>query len=433
MNYQESLNYIFSKLPMFSRIGSEAIKSGLKNIILLNNALGNPETKGKFIHVAGTNGKGSVSHMLAAIFQKAGYKTGLYTSPHLKDIRERVKINGVMMSEEDFAAFMTTIKPVADDVKPSFFELNVAMAFDHFAKYETDIAIIETGLGGRLDSTNVIQPLLSVITNIGFDHVKILGETLAQIAIEKAGIIKQNTPVIIGEYVTETAPVFEKAAAEKNAPLYFASKDFTIENWKYADEYLMVEVEHKHHTDHEKYTLDLPGYYQTKNLITVLETMHCFNITYPAQQIDEKIIKEALKHTKATTGLHGRWETVLKKPRVILDVGHNVDGIQQILKQLEITEYKKLHIILGMVADKDVDAVLSLLPKNADYYFTNAKVPRALLCSELKNKATQVNLHGTCYSDVNEAIKKAVSLAHVDDLVLVCGSVFLIGEVQNLN
>lgn len=428
MNYRETLDYIFARLPMFSRVGTDAIKTGFNNIIALCQKLDHPQTKGKFIHVAGTNGKGSVSHMLAAILQTAGYRTGLYTSPHLKDLRERIKINGAMISQADVVDFIEKTKPLIEAINPSFFEINVAIAFDHFAKNNTDIAIIETGLGGRLDSTNIIDPLISVITNIGYDHVQILGNTLAAIAFEKAGIIKPDIPVVIGEYNDETAPVFIKAAKEKNAPLIFSTQEQQVTDWQYDNDMLIVEIARTHTVDHEKYILDLTGNYQIKNLQTVLATIHQLN--YIGYNVNKEAIIAGLQQTKKLTGLHGRWETIHKYPRIITDVAHNEDGIRQLLNQLEITTYHHLHIILGMVKDKDVEKVLSLLPHNAQYYFTNAHVPRALPAQELKNKAISYMLNGMTYTDVNEAINQAKTHAHTDDLILVCGSVFLVGEID---
>ena len=428
MTYQEALDYMFSRLPMFSRIGGEAIKNGFTNILALCELLGNPHQKGKFIHIAGTNGKGSVSHMLAAVLQTAGYKTGLYTSPHLKDVRERIKINGQMIEEADVVAFLEKIKPQIDRIKPSFFEITVAMAFDHFATNNTDIAVIETGLGGRLDSTNIINPILSVITNIGYDHMQQLGNKLNEIAQEKAGIIKSGVPVIIGEWHDETEEVFFDIAREKNTALHIAEKDFHVTSWEYENDSLLIEVAEKNKPDHKKYHLDLTGSYQIKNILPVLAS--CRELNRAGFNITEETLVKALKQTKKLTGLHGRWETIHQHPRVTLDVAHNEDGMRQLVNQLEITSYHHLHIILGMVKDKDVENVLCLLPKGASYYFTNAHVPRALAAAALMAKAAENGLFGQTYPDVNTALKQAKAHAHPDDLVLVCGSVFLVGEVQ---
>lgn len=373
MNYQQTLDYMYARLPMFSRVGSDAVKSGFANIIALCEILGNPHQKTKFIHVAGTNGKGSVSHMLAAVLQSAGYRTGLYTSPHLKDFRERVKVNGQMIDESRVVDFIERIKPFIESIQPSFFEITVAMAFDHFAAEGADIAIIETGLGGRLDSTNIIEPVLSVITNIGWDHVQILGDTLEKIAMEKAGIIKPNIPVVVGEKKAETEDVFRDKAAATGSALFFAGDHYHVENWMYEDEMLLVEVSEPGKTDHRKYGLDLNGQYQIKNLVTVLES--CRQLRAAGYHLAEEAIVQGLKHVRKQTGLHGRWETIQHNPRIVLDVAHNESGMQELLNQLEISTYHQLHIILGMVKDKDVDTVLHMLPHNAVYYFTSAHIP----------------------------------------------------------
>ncbi|MFT4093123.1 MAG: folylpolyglutamate synthase/dihydrofolate synthase family protein [Niabella sp.] len=427
MTYQQTLDYMYARLPMFSSVGGQALKSGFKNILALCEALQSPHQAGKFIHIAGTNGKGSVSHILAAILQTAGYKTGLYTSPHLKDFRERIKINGKMIDEEDVVSFIGKMEPLIEAVAPSFFEITAAMAFEHFAKSNVDVAIIETGLGGRLDSTNIITPVLSVITNIGYDHVQILGNTLEQIAGEKAGIIKPGVPVVIGEKHTETEHIFKQVAAAKNAPLFFAADTYRVNDWKHEGENLVVEVGKKDKVDHQQYRLDLGAQYQVKNLLTVLES--CNRLKALGYEIEAGAIDNALKQVKKLTGLHGRWETIHRHPRVVLDVAHNKSGMQELLNQLEVTSYHRLHIILGMVKDKDVDNILPMLPAHAAYYFTNAHIPRALPATALKNKAAQFGLNGHVFADVNDAVNEAKSHAHSDDLILVCGSVFLVGEV----
>lgn len=426
MNYPETLDYLFTKLPMFSRIGAAAFKKDLTNTIRLCDALGNPQQQFKTIHVAGTNGKGSTSHMLAAILQTAGYKTGLYTSPHLKDFRERIKINGQMCSEEFVIDFTKRIQPLINEIEPSFFEITVAMAFDHFANNQVDIAVIEVGLGGRFDSTNIIIPELSVITNIGWDHMNMLGDTLEKIAFEKAGIIKKDIPVVIGEVIDETRTVFENSAA--GSQISYAEEKRYVVGWQHEHNHLVVEVADKISDTHHTYQLDLPGIYQTKNLLTVLEAAH--QLQLQGWKIDTAVIDKALLHVKQLTGLHGRWEIIQHAPRVILDVGHNIDGIKQIKKQLELTSYHHLHIIIGMVKDKEIDAVLALLPKQATYYFTQAQIPRALDSEALRNSAKQFELEGKSYGDVNTALQNAIMHAHKDDLVLICGSVFLVGEVK---
>ena len=428
MTYQHTIEYLFSRLPMFSRIGAAAFKKDLTNTITLCEYLGNPHQKFKSIHVAGTNGKGSVSHMLAAILQTAGYKTGLYTSPHLKDFRERIKVNGEMISEDVVVDFTEKIKPLIEKIEPSFFEITVAMAFDHFAQQEIDIAVIEVGLGGRFDSTNIITPELSVITNIGWDHMNILGDSLEKIAFEKAGIIKKNIPVVIGETLPETKPVFEKISRQKNTSIFYASQKRNVIGWEWQKHELIVEVAETKKTDHKKYHLDLPGIYQGKNLLTVLEA--CAVLKDQQYNIDEKDISNGLQKTKRLTGLHGRWEIIHEHPTIVLDVGHNEDGIKQILQHIELTTHHELHIVIGLVKDKEVEKVLSLLPHPAHYYFTQAHIPRALAADILQAKAKSQGLEGEAYRDVNTAIKEAKTKAHRDDLILVCGSVFLVGEIN---
>lgn len=431
MNYEQTLDYLFTKLPMFSRLGAAAYKADLTNTIALCDAIDNPQHKFKSIHIAGTNGKGSTSHMLAAILQTAGYKTGLYTSPHLKDFRERIKVNGEFCEEQFVIDFTQKIKSVIEDINPSFFEITVAMAFEYFAQQKVDIAIIETGLGGRLDSTNIITPELSVITNIGFDHMSLLGNTLDKIAFEKAGIIKPNIPVIIGESIAETKPVFENKATAENAPIIYAQKERWVTNWTYEHHQLKVEVENNHTKERKNYSLDLTGIYQTKNLLAVLETVHQLQIK--GWQITQQHEHKALQQVKKLTGLHGRWELLQNNPTVIADVGHNADGIKQIIQQLELTKHNHLHIITGMVKDKDVDAALALLPKHATYYFTQAHIPRAMDAIDLQKLAAKHELIGDIFPDVNTAIEAAKSHFHKDDLILVCGSVFLVGEINILN
>jgi dihydrofolate synthase/folylpolyglutamate synthase len=428
LNYQQTIDYLFSRLPMFSRIGAAAYKADLTNTIRLCEFLNNPQTKFKTIHVAGTNGKGSVSHMLAAILQTAGYKTGLYTSPHLKDFRERIKVNGEMISESSVTGFSEKIKPLIEELSPSFFEITVAMAFDFFAEQKVDIAVIEVGLGGRLDSTNIIMPELSVITNIGWDHMNILGNSLEEIAFEKAGIIKEGIPIVIGEALPETLPVFEKAANEKNTALSVASQKRRVVDWHWERHELIVEVGEEHHTGHKKWHLDLPGLYQNKNLLTVLEA--CSQLKQQGWKIDDNNIHKGLKQVRKLTGLHGRWEIIHHSPLVVLDVAHNIDGINQLTQQIELTDHRQLHIITGMVKDKEVEKFIRLLPKDAQYYFTKAQIPRALPEDELAEKANLAGLKGNSYPNVNTALETALHLAHRDDLIVVCGSVYLVGEVE---
>ncbi|NOT51058.1 MAG: bifunctional folylpolyglutamate synthase/dihydrofolate synthase [Chitinophagaceae bacterium] len=428
MDYQQTIDYLFTKLPMFSRIGAAAFKKDLTNTIALCDFLDNPQSKFKSIHVAGTNGKGSVSHMLAAILQTAGYKTGLYTSPHLKDFRERIRVNGKMVAEKFVIDFTEKIKPLIRQIEPSFFEITVAMAFDYFAREKVDIAIIEVGLGGRLDSTNIITPELSVITNIGWDHMNMLGDSLEKIAFEKAGVIKEQVPVVIGETLPETLSIFSTIAKEKDAPLSFASQTRQVMDWRWEKNELVIEVADAHRTDHKKYHLDLPGIYQTRNLLTVLEA--CSQLQQRGWNIDEPTIQLSLKQVKKMTGLHGRWEVIHHSPTVVLDVAHNIDGISQLLQQIELTGHQELHIIIGMVKDKEIDDILSVLPKEAHYYFTKAGIPRALPEEQLQKRAAQFKLKGKTFSTVNTALYAASLNACKEDLVIVCGSIFLVGEIS---
>lgn len=429
MNYQQTIDYLYQHLPMFSRIGAAAYKKDLHNTIALCNAIDNPQNKFKSIHIAGTNGKGSTSHMLAAILQQAGYKTGLYTSPHLKDFRERIKINGEMISQDFVTAFVERTKKLSEEIEPSFFELTVAMAFDYFAQQKVDIAVIETGLGGRLDSTNVITPLVSIITNIGYDHMNILGNSLQEIAAEKAGIIKPNVPVVIGEYLTETKDIFTNKAKACNAPIYFAQEDYTISDIVSTTKTLQCTVKNATHNIAENFILDLNGIYQTKNLCAVLAAEGILmQQGFAIKNEDEKF---ALANTKKITGLHGRWDVIAENPTIVLDVAHNEDGIKQLLQQLPAAGTTiKTHIVIGMVKDKEVDKVLSLLPTNAYYYFTNAHIPRAMAAADLQSKAASFNLQGNYYDEVNNAIAAAKEKAAATDLIVVCGSVFLVGEVD---
>ena len=420
---------------MFSRIGAAAYKKDLHNTIELCKAIDNPQNKFKSIHIAGTNGKGSTSHMLAAILQQADYKTGLYTSPHLKDFRERIKVNGEMIAKDFVIEFTERTKTLSETIQPSFFELTVAMAFDYFAQQKVDIAVIETGLGGRLDSTNIITPFLSIITNIGYDHMNILGDTLEEIAAEKAGIIKPGVPVVIGEYLPQTKNIFINKANECNSKIYFAADKFQVTDIISTTTALNCNVTDTKKNITENFTLDLNGLYQTKNLCTVL----CAEgiIMQQGFTIKNETEKFALANTKKLTGLHGRWDVIAQNPTIVLDVAHNEDGIKQVLKQTsdngQQTTERKIHFVIGMVKDKEVSKVLSLLPSDANYYFTNAHIPRALPAIELQSKAAEFNLKGDCFDDVNKAIAAAKQKAAAADLIIVCGSVFLVGEVELVN
>ncbi|WP_246073596.1 bifunctional folylpolyglutamate synthase/dihydrofolate synthase [Dinghuibacter silviterrae] len=413
---------------MYSRIGAAAYKGDLGNTIALCDILENPENRFKSIHIAGTNGKGSVSHMLAAILQCAGYRTGLYTSPHLHDFRERIKVDGKEITEDFVVDFVSHIQPHIDTIDPSFFEITVAMAFDYFANQEVDIAVIETGLGGRLDSTNVILPELSVITNIGYDHMHILGDTLEKIAAEKAGIIKRDIPVVIGEFREVTGPLFVRKAREKHAPIMFADRERSATNWSFEGQDMKIEVTIRHTDIKDYYTLDLAGLYQTKNLLTVLQAVQ--QLREKGWNIKDSALREGLAKTRALTGLHGRWERLHQHPTVIADVAHNEDGIRELIRQIEVTTFHQLHIVIGMVKDKDIRSVLHLLPQDAHYYFTQADIPRALPKEDLWAAAEDAGLQGKAYEDVNTALQEALGHAHKDDLILVCGSVFVVGEID---
>ena len=428
MDYPQTLDYLFSRLPMYSRIGAAAYRADLVNTVKLSEFAGNPEKKFKSVHVAGTNGKGSTSHMLAAIFQEAGYKTGLYTSPHLKDFRERIRVNGKMIDEASVCDFVERIRPLSESIDPSFFEVTVVMAFDYFARQQVDIAIVEVGLGGRLDSTNIIFPELSVITNISYDHMNLLGNTLPAIAREKAGIIKNHVPVVIGEQQPETAPVFDQKAAQEEAPLTYADHQRYVTDWRYGRHTLDVEIATTPiAADVEWYTLDLAGIYQTRNLLTVLEAVHM--LRGRGWKLEPPVVHRALKQVKKLTGLHGRWEIIQEHPDIVLDVAHNEDGIRQLLRQIELTDHEELHLVLGVVNDKAIDKILTLLPRQASYYFTRAQIPRALPEDQLVTQAAAAGLKGRPYPTVPEALQAAKAHAKPKDLVVVFGSVFIVGEV----
>jgi len=408
-SYQSILDYLFAQLPMYQRIGASAYKPNLDNTIKLLTELGNPETKFKSIHVAGTNGKGSTSHMLASVFQTAGYKTGLYTSPHLKDFRERIKINGVCIPEENVVDFVEKNRAFFAEIKPSFFEMTVGLAYDYFAKEQVDIAIIEVGMGGRLDSTNVITPLLSVITNISMDHMEFLGNTLEKIAAEKAGIIKPGIPVIIGETNEKTAPVFLEIAKKNNSKINFA------------------DVETQCIAPLQNVECDLQGIYQKKNIQTALAAI--FSVKNQFQNLSEEAIREGLANVVKNTGLLGRWQIIGEKPLIICDTGHNEDGIKQILQQLSQTPYRRLHMVFGVVSDKDITTILSLLPKDAVYYFCKPNLPRGLNEEDLREQAQEFGLQGNAFPTVSEALEAAKKSADSDDLVFIGGSTFVVAEV----
>jgi dihydrofolate synthase/folylpolyglutamate synthase len=423
---------------MFTRVGASAFKKDLTNTIALCAKLDNPQHKFKSIHIGGTNGKGSTSHMLAAVLQTAGYKTGLYTSPHLKDFRERIRINGEMIGEQEVVDFVAQHKTDFETIEPSFFEMTVALAFDAFARHQVDTAIVEVGLGGRLDSTNIITPLLSVITNIGWDHMNMLGNTLPLIAREKAGIIKPGIPVIVGEYQPEVAEVFTNTASERGAPIVFASEQWELTSSKQqmennAGQDLLLDIRLTSTSENLPLSnyplqLDLTGTYQLKNVKTVLSVVD--ELRNQGWTITDEHITTALKQVKTLTGLQGRWQILSTSPLTICDTGHNPDGIQEVLKNIADIPYQHLHFVLGMVNDKDISKVLSLLPaKNATYYFCKPDLPRGLDAKVLQQQALGFALHGDVYATVPMALKAAQQQAGPNDLVFAGGSTFVVAEI----
>jgi len=421
MTYNETLKYLYDRLPVFHQIGGAAYKPGLDNSIQLLNSMNNPHNRYRTIHIAGTNGKGSVSHFLAAVLQKAGYKVGLYTSPHLFDFGERIRVNGKMINKQYIIDFVEINKDLFSKVEPSFFEATMAMAFDYFANCKVDVAIIEVGLGGRLDSTNIIQPELSVITNISFDHVGFLGDTLEKIAYEKAGIIKPNTPVVIGEVLHKTRPVFESKASQENAPIHFAEENHAVTFKGFENGNMLVET-----ADKKTLNMGLCGIYQIKNIATTLAAIEQLkNLNF---NISEIAMREGMEQVVEITGLKGRWQELQKTPTVVCDTGHNVGGIEFVVKQLKIQQYKTLHFVIGMVNDKDISAVLALLPPEARYYFTQANIARALSSEDLKQMAQSYGLTGASYQTVKQAVEAAMKNADDDDFVFIGGSNFVVGE-----
>ncbi|MBP1650341.1 MAG: FolC bifunctional protein [Bacteroidetes bacterium] len=428
MNYQQTLDYLYERLPMFTRVGASAFRKDLHNTIALCEQLGNPQRLFKTVHVAGTNGKGSTSHMLAAIFQQAGYKTGLYTSPHLKDFRERIRINGEMIDQEFVVEFVQQTQPSIEQLDPSFFELTVAMAFQYFALEQVDIAIIEVGLGGRLDSTNIITPELSVITNISYDHMNLLGNTLPEIASEKAGIIKPNIPVVIAQTQTEVEQVFIDKAKAMEAPITFADQYWLVQDNDLHNGHLHLQL--RPHQSEQVWDIkpDLSGQYQVKNIMGVLSAVKV--LQQAGWELPDEGVKTALSHVKKLTGLRGRWDVVAHNPLTVFDVGHNEAGIGEVMGQLEHMTYRHLHIVTGFVKDKEVSKVLKLFPPAATYYFTRAQIPRALDEHELAEMGAAAGLRGKVYANVQQAFSAAKQHAHEEDVILVCGSFFIVGEAM---
>ena len=407
MNYQETLDFLYHRLPVFQRDGSAALDLKLDRTLQFMQYLSEPHKAFKSVHIAGTNGKGSVSHMIASVLQHAGYQVGLYTSPHLKDFRERIRINGACISEEKVIDFVLTHKSFIEEFKPSFFELTVAMAFDHFASQAIDIAVVEVGMGGRLDSTNVINPLLSVITNISYDHKAFLGDTLPKIAFEKAGIIKPGIPVVVGEYQEETFPVFQRQANAMHSELIKAF-DQNLPEW---------------FQDHSDF--DLQGPYQHKNRLTVLAVIE--ELITQGWAISEQAVEDGLKNAAQSTGLMGRWQWV--EPRVLCDTAHNAAGLGFVLKRLGELDYRQLHVVLGVVSDKDLAEILPLFPKSAKYYFVAPNINRALPAEVLKNQAETFGLIGDSFASVSMGLAAAKQAASPDELVFVGGSTFTVSEI----
>ncbi|OUN79488.1 MULTISPECIES: folylpolyglutamate synthase/dihydrofolate synthase family protein [unclassified Bacteroides] len=423
MNYQETLTYLYNSAPLFQQVGKDAYKEGLENTYALDEYFGHPHQQFRTIHVAGTNGKGSCSHTLAAILQSAGYRVGLYTSPHLTDFRERIRINGVPVPEEFVIGFVEKHRHFFEPLHPSFFELTTAMAFHYFARQAVDVAVIEVGLGGRLDCTNIIHPDVCVITNISFDHIQFLGNTLAQIAGEKAGIIKPHTPVVIGETTPETKPVFLDKALSVDAPIIFAE-----------EEHLLYNASHEANGNYLYQTADytdlkgeLGGLCQEKNTNTLLSALRQLKQT--GYRFSETDVRNGFAHVCELTGLQGRWQRLANHPTVICDTGHNVGGIRYIAEQLSRQHYDRLRIVIGMVNDKDIRGVLALLPTDASYYFTQASVKRALPAEEVQKQASAFGLKGNAYPNVKIALKEALAQSGPQDLIFIGGSSFIVADL----
>ena len=428
MTYKQTLEFLFSQLPAYHRIGKAAYKNDLNSTIALDNYFGNPHLKYKTIHVGGTNGKGSVSHMIASILQEAGYKTGLYTSPHLKDFRERIKVNGEMIPENEIVTFVTKHKNIIESLKPSFFEMTVAIAFNYFAECNVDVAVIEVGLGGRLDSTNIIKPVLSVVTNIGHDHMDILGDSIEKIAVEKAGIIKNNVPVVISETQVATKDVFISKASESGSMITFADEQFSckldeIDNIKGSRKYLITDL-----VTQQKYKGEtmLGGDYQGANMKVVFTV---FNILRSEFIVSDKNIITGIRNVVKNTGLKGRWQILSHNPLTICDTGHNKEGLEYVMAQIRRVTKTELHMIIGFVIDKDLKSVLPLFPTEATYYFTRASVPRALDEKILKSEASKYGLIGQSYPDVKSALSHARKNAAESDMIFIGGSTFIVAEV----
>ncbi len=427
--YADTLTYLYQNLPVFQRVGSVAYKKDIANTIRLCEILGNPHKKFKSVHIAGTNGKGSTSHMLSAVLQVAGYKTGLYTSPHLHEFTERIRVDGAEVSREFIVDFVNRIQPYIDEIKPSFFEITVAMAFDYFASQQIDIAVVEVGLGGRLDSTNVITPELSLITNIGWDHKDLLGDTLVQIAGEKAGIIKPGVPVVVSERQPGIDEVFIRRAQELGSQIHFATEDFRVEPVNKAGR-ITLNVFHRGDMIFPDLYIPLQGYYQQKNLIGVLKAVEVLD--HLNWGITSEGLLKGLSEVTTLTGLRGRWQKLGERPLVVCDTGHNIDGIREVVNQIRAQSFQKLHIVFGVVKDKDLGAVLEVLPGDAFYYFCEAKIPRAMPAAQLAQLAESAGLSGVIVPDVQSAVNEARNRAAPDDMIFIGGSTFVVAELDNL-
>jgi dihydrofolate synthase/folylpolyglutamate synthase len=428
-NYSEILDYLYSQLPMFHRTGAVAYKNNLDNTWALDEMFDHPHRQFKTIHIAGTNGKGSVSHMLASVLQEAGYRVGLYTSPHLVDFRERIRVNGGMMPEKSVISFVERFLELNSGPKlePSFFELTVSMAFDFFRERRIDIAVVEVGLGGRLDSTNIIHPEVSVITNISLDHTALLGKTVPLIAAEKAGIIKAGVPAVISESNADYNFIFENKAAEMKSPVFFADSEYQASYSMLLPEQLQVfNFQKNGEAKYPSLKTDLLGSYQSRNIAGVLKTLEL--LQEKNWRIDVAAIYRGLERVKANTGLRGRWEITGHNPLVICDTGHNEGGLRLVVNQLRSMARKRLHIVFGMVSDKDIDGVLKLMPKEGIYYFTQAGIPRAMDSELLKKKAQRAGLKGDAFSSVKIAVEKALTQAGTEDVVFIGGSSFVVAD-----
>jgi dihydrofolate synthase / folylpolyglutamate synthase len=430
MNYQQTIDYLFSQLPMYQRIGPAAYRANLDNTIALSKHLGNPEKKFRSIHIAGTNGKGSVAHMLASVLRQAGYKTGLATSPHLKDFRERIKINGALIPKDYVVEFVEKNSAFFEKLRPSFFEMTMALTFEYFASEGVDAAVIETGLGGRLDSSNIINPELSVITNIGFDHTHLLGDSLEKIAAEKAGIIKEGVPVVIGRTQAETFHVFQNVSKKKQSRLIAADSLFHVLETKTISfegvGYTRIELGVAGET--QSVLIDLQGQYQAENLVCAMTAIQVLNLENK-YELSEEAVKTGLRRIVANTGMQGRWQQIGDQPKVICDAAHNADGMKYVVKQLGSMIHDRLHIVFGMVDDKERAAILKLLPSNGIYYFCNPSVPRGLKAEILAGEAINYGLKGLVYKSVREALDNAKMNASENDLIFVGGSTFVVAEV----